>query len=265
MKALLIGDVVGKPGREALALQIPALRDQYLPDIVIANAENAAGGVGITPDIVAELLERGGIDVITLGNHAWARREINATLDREPRVLRPANYPPGAPGRGCGVYETPAGRVAVLSLQGRIFMDPIDDPFRVADNLLADLASDVRAILIDLHAEATSEKAAFAWHVDGRCSAVVGTHTHVQTADERILPGGTAFITDVGMTGPIDSVIGMEVAGVLSRFTTMLPHRFEVAPGPSQLCAVCIEIDAWTGKCTRIDRIRVGPEVARPR
>lgn len=260
MRAMIVGDVVGKPGREALARYLPALRDQYYPDVVVANAENVAGGIGITPDLANELLERIGVDVITLGNHAWAKREVHDYLNREKRILRPANYPPGAPGRGCGIYETPAGRVAVLSLQGRVFMDPIDDPFRAVDTLLADLPTDVTTVLVDLHAEATSEKAAFGWYVDGRCSAVVGTHTHVQTADERILPQGTAFITDVGMTGPTDSVIGMDVEGVLGRFTTMLPHRFEVASGPSQLCAVIVHTDPWTGKGTTIERIRIGEE-----
>ncbi len=262
MRVLFIGDVVGRPGREALARHLPRLREEVLPDVVIANAENAAGGIGITSDVAVELLERTGIDVLTLGNHAWAKREVYGYLDREPRVLRPANYPPGVPGRGWGIFETPAGRIAVLSMQGRVFMDPIDDPFRVADSLLNALPSDVAAVFIDMHAEATSEKIAFGWYVDGRCSAVVGTHTHVQTADERVLPQGTAYITDAGMTGPVDSVIGMEVGGVLSRFTTMVPHRFEVAPSPARVCGVVIDIDAWTRKASRIERVHIEPEAS---
>jgi metallophosphoesterase (TIGR00282 family) len=253
----MVGDVVGKPGRQAALDWVPALRTKHGVDFVIINAENAAGGIGITPDIAQTLLQRDCADVLTLGNHAWGKREIYPYLETEPRLLRPANYPPGAPGQGYGVFPGPTGPVGVAALQGRTFMDPVDDPFRAADAILEKLLRKTRVIFIDFHAEATSEKQAFGWYVDGRASAVVGTHTHVQTADERVLPGGTAYLTDVGMTGPAESVIGMNREIVLSRFTSLLPARFEVAEGEAQLCAVLVDADPATGHATGIQRLQV--------
>ncbi len=257
MRILMVGDVMGKPGRQAALEQIPQLRVQRGVDFVVVNGENAAGGIGITPDIANAFLKPGLADVITLGNHAWGKREIYPILDEEPRLLRPANYPPGSPGRGFGAYEGAWGTVGVVSLQGRTFMEPTDDPFRAIDAILETLHKRTPVVLIDFHAEATSEKVAFGWHVAGRASAVIGTHTHIQTADERILPGGTAYLTDVGMTGPMDSVIGMSRAIVLSRFTTGLPARFEVAEGEAQLSGVLIDVDAATGQAAAIERLQV--------
>jgi metallophosphoesterase (TIGR00282 family) len=257
MRILMVGDVVGKPGRQAVLDWVPELRTQLRLDFVLINAENAAGGIGITPDIAQTLLQKECADVLTLGNHAWGKREIYPYLDTEPRLLRPANYPPGAPGQGFGVFPGPTGPVGVIALQGRTFMDPVDDPFRAVNVLLEKLRQRTRVIFIDFHAEATSEKQAFGWYVDGQVSAVVGTHTHVQTADERILPGGTAYLTDVGMTGPVDSVIGMSREIVLSRFTSLLPARFEVAEGEAQLCAVLVDVDPATGHATGIQRLQV--------
>ncbi|HZT41044.1 MAG TPA: TIGR00282 family metallophosphoesterase [Chthonomonadaceae bacterium] len=257
MRILMVGDVVGKPGRQAAQEWIPQLRAEHGADFVILNGENAAGGIGITPEIASALFSQAAVDVITLGNHAWGKRDIFAMLDEEPRLLRPANYPDGAPGRGYGVFESPAGRIGVAALQGRTFMDPVDDPFRAADVILEALHAQTRTVWIDFHAEATSEKQAMGWYVDGRASAVVGTHTHVQTADERILPGGTAYLTDVGMTGPIDSVIGMKRELILARFTSLLPVRFEVAEGEAQLCGVLVDVDKNTGHATSIQRLQV--------
>lgn len=255
MRILMVGDVVGKPGRQLTLELTPRLKKEYNADFVIVNGENAAAGRGITPEN-CEAMFQAGIDVITLGNHAWGRREVYSYLDREARLLRPANYPPGVPGQGVGVYTCSVGQIAVVSLQGRTFMEPVDDPFRAIDAILEGLKEKTRVVFIDFHAEATSEKQAFGWHVDGRVSAVVGTHTHVQTADERILPGGAAYLTDVGMTGPIDSVIGMRREIVVPRFLNLLPAHFEVADGPAQLCAVLVDIDAATGRATRIRRIQ---------
>lgn len=256
----MVGDIVGKPGREAALEGIPRLRAAHQADFVIANAENAAGGMGITREIGLELLERGRVDVITLGNHAWAKREAYSFLAEEGRVLRPANYPPVTPGRGYAVFSTPRGPIGVIVLQGRTFMEPVDDPFRMVDALLDEIRALTSVICIDFHGEATSEKQAFGWYVDGRVSAVIGTHTHVQTADDRILPKGTAYLTDVGMTGPYHSVIGMSLESVLARFTTLMPGRLEVATGPAQLCGVLLEIEAVTGRCARIERIQVMAE-----
>ena len=252
----MVGDVVGKPGRQAVLERVPQLKADNAVDFVIVNAENAAGGIGITPDIADTLLDHGEVDVITLGNHAWGKREIFTYLDVEPRCLRPANYPPGAPGQGYRVFHGSAGPVGVVSLQGRTFMDPVDDPFRAADSILEALRPKTRVIFIDFHAEATSEKQAFGWYVDGRASAVVGTHTHIQTADERILPGGTAYLTDVGMTGPIDSIIGMRRDIVIPKFLSLLPARFEVADGDAILCGVLVDVDPVSGRATDIRRIQ---------
>lgn len=257
MRVLMVGDVVGRPGREALLALLPDLRSEMAVDFVIADAENAAGGVGITPDIARQMLDYGGVDVVTLGNHAWAKREVYAYLNDEPRVLRPANYPPGAPGRGVGVYTTERATAAVVLLQGRVFMEPVDCPFRCADAILEELGSVTRCIFVEFHAEATSEKQAFGRYLDGRVSAVAGTHTHVQTADERVLPQGTAFVTDLGMTGPVDSVIGMKSDTVIPRFLTLLPNRFEVAAGPAVLSGMLIDVDDTTGRATGVTRLQV--------
>lgn len=254
MNLLFIGDVVGRPGRRAVAQWLPALRRELDADFVVANGENSAGGFGVTPQTFEELTAAGA-DVVTGGNHIWHTREAAALLDGEPRILRPANYPAGAPGRGAGVFPAGRARIGVLNLEGRVFMEPLASPFECAREEVERLRAETRVILIDMHAEATSEKAALAWHVDGRVSAVVGTHTHVQTADERVLPGGTAFITDAGMTGPRDSVIGMSREIVLQRFLTQLPMRFEVAGGPAQLNGVLIEIDPESGRASAIRRV----------
>ncbi|HEV2359555.1 MAG TPA: TIGR00282 family metallophosphoesterase [bacterium] len=255
MNLLFVGDVVGRPGRRAVAEWLPALRRELRTDFVVVNGENSAGGFGVTPETVREL-RAAGADVVTGGNHIWNTREAPALLDGEPRLLRPANYPPGTPGRGAAVFEGGDGtRVAVLNLEGRIFMQPLLSPFEYAREEVERLRAETRVILVDMHAEATSEKAALAWHLDGRVSAVVGTHTHVQTADERILPGGTAFITDAGMTGPRDSIIGMSREGVLQRFLTLMPVRFEVADGPVQLNGVLIRVDPETGRASEIRRV----------
>jgi metallophosphoesterase (TIGR00282 family) len=256
---MMVGDVVGKRGREATLELVPALSAEHHVDFVIVNAENAAAGIGITPDIVESLLHRANIQVITLGNHAWGKREIYPTLDSEHRLLRPANYPPGAPGRGHGVYNSPAGCVGVIALQGRTFMEQVDDPFRAVDVLLEEMRQKTQVVIIDFHAEATSEKQAFGWYVDGRASAVIGTHTHVQTADERILPNGTAYLTDVGMTGPMDSIIGMRRDIIIPKFLSGLPARFEVSDGEAQLCAVILDIDAASGRAQSIRRIQSPP------
>lgn len=253
----MVGDVVGKPGRQATLEWVPVLKSEHGADFVIVNGENAAAGIGITPEIADTMLCEGEIDVITLGNHAWGKREIYPYLNEQARILRPANYPPVTPGRGYGLYHTPLGPVGVVSLQGRTFMDPVDDPFRAIDGILEALHKDTRVVFVDFHAEATSEKQAFGYYVDGRASAVVGTHTHIQTADERILPNGTAYITDVGMTGPVESIIGMRCDVIIPRFTSLLPARFEVADGDTQLCAVLVDVETTTGLATDIRRLQV--------
>lgn len=256
MTILFLGDIVGKPGRDLVLRELPGLRSDLAPDLVVANAENVAAGRGITPALARSLLD-GGVDVLTLGNHTWARTSDPEFFDGEPRLLRPVNYPPGAPGRGVGVFRTGSGHlVGVVNLLGRSLMEPVDDPFRAVDAAIAQLSGHTPILLLDFHAETTSEKAAMGWHVDGRLSAVVGTHTHVPTADERILPGGTAFLSDVGMCGPVDSILGMATEGVLAKFRTGMPQRFEVAEGPSAVCGVRIEIDDATGKASRIERVR---------
>lgn len=256
MRILFIGDIVGKPGREAVASLLPGLKEDLAPELVIVNAENAAAGRGITRAIVRTLLTSG-VDVITTGNHVWARTDELELLNEEPRVLRPANYPPGSPGRGWGVFRTTKGTlIAVMNLIGRALMEPVDDPFRAVEDILALTLPQTPLSFIDFHAETTSEKVAFGWHCAGRVSAVVGTHTHVQTADERILPGGTAYITDTGMCGPEDSVIGMEIEAALARFRTQLPHPLKVAEGPATLCGVVVDLDDKTGKALHIQRLR---------
>lgn len=256
MQILFVGDVVGKVGRTALAQRIGSLRRQWAADFVVVNGENAAGGAGITPAL-AEDLFRLGVDVVTLGNHSWDKRQIVSYIEGERRLLRPLNFPPGTPGFGSVVVESRGRKVAVVNAHGRVFASvTLDDPFRALDAELARLQPITPVILVDFHAEATSEKVAMGWYLDGRVSAVVGTHTHVQTADARVLPGGTAYITDVGMCGPRDSVIGMERNLALERFLTQMPVRLEVAPGPVVLCGACIEVDLETGRAAGIQRIQ---------
>lgn len=256
MKILFIGDIVGEPGRKIVKENIRQLFETYRPDIIIANAENAAGGFGVTPDI-AEGLFSLGIHVLTSGNHVWDKKEIMPYLSKQDRLIRPANYPEGNAGYGSVVVSTPAGKAAVLNLEGRVFMSNLDDPFRTADREIERLKRETAVVIIDFHAEATSEKTAFAWYVDGRASAVIGTHTHVQTADERVLPGGTAFITDAGMTGPLDSVIGVKKEEAIARFLYQSPHKFTVPKGPVHLNAVVIDVDAATGRAASIERVRL--------
>lgn len=241
MRILFVGDIVGSPGRQIVRDRLADLVSQQQIDLVIANAENAASGFGITPRLADELLGNG-IDVLTGGNHSWDRKEIVEYIPHQPRLLRPANFPEGNPGRGLYVGMAKNGeKYAVLNLQGRVFLPAIDDPFRKADCLLATLDRDVSVVLVDMHAETTSEKMAMGWYLDGRVTAVVGTHTHVATADEQILPEGTAFITDVGMTGPHAGVIGMQREAIVKRFLDALPARFEVASGDVQMNGVLIE------------------------
>ncbi len=257
MNVLFIGDIMGEPGRRAMSRLLPKVVTQQVVDLVIGNGENVAGGFGITPELAQELFEMG-LSVITTGNHAWDRKEILDFIRQEPRLLRPANYPSGAPGQGSIVVETPAGeRLAVLQLMGRTFMPTLDCPFQVARREVARLKAETRAIIVDMHAEATSEKMAMGHFLDGEVSAVVGTHTHVQTADEQILPKGTAYITDIGMTGPVNSVIGIKKELAIEKFLTQMPRRFEVASGPAVFSAVLIELDGQIGKAIRIQRFRI--------
>lgn len=257
MKVLCIGDIMGEPGRRAAARVVPRLIAQHQIDAVIANGENVAGGFGITPELAEELFETG-ISVITTGNHAWDKKEAVGYFSREPRLLRPANYPPGVPGNGSAVIETAGGeRLAVLQLMGRVYMPTIDCPFQTAKRVLSRLKQETSAIIVDMHGEATSEKMAMGHFLDGEVVAVVGTHTHVQTADELILPKGTAYITDIGMTGPLHSVIGVKKELAIEKFLTGMPRRFEVASGPSVFCAVLLELDPRLGKAITFERIRL--------
>lgn len=261
MRLLFCGDVVGRSGREALGAHLPDLRRRLGLDFVIVNGENAAGGFGITEKICAEILDLG-VDVITGGNHSWDQREALAFIDRQPRLLRPQNYPSGTPGRGAGVFPAPGGRkVMVLNVMGRLFMDPLDDPFACVQQELARqrLGGTVQAIVLDFHGEATSEKMAMGHFVDGRVSLCVGTHTHVPTSDTMILPGGTAYQTDTGMCGDYDSVIGMDKAVPVQRFARKLPtERLSPALGEGTLCAVFVELDDRSGLAKRIDQVQVG-------
>lgn len=260
MNILFIGDIVGKPGRRALAESLETLRRENNVDLCIGNAENAAGGFGLTPEVADDLFNLG-IDVLTSGNHIFDKREIIPHLDREPRILRPANYPSETPGKGSFLATTTQGvPVGVLNLMGRVFIDSIDCPFKKADEEIKKLRKKTRVIFVDMHAEVTSEKTAIGWYLDGRVSAVIGSHTHVATADERILPNGTAYLTDAGMTGPINSVIGIKTEAAISKFITRLPRRMETASGEPQINGVLVEIDPETGKAKRIQRIqRNGP------
>jgi metallophosphoesterase (TIGR00282 family) len=255
VRILFIGDIVGRPGRDLVRRGLASIVDLHSIDFVIANAENAAAGFGITREIGDQLLDWG-VDVLTSGNHIWDKREALDYIGAEARLLRPANYPAGVPGNGAYVARTKAGEsVGVINIMGRVFMLNIDDPFVVVVRELEAMRERTRTIFVDFHAEATSEKIAMGWHLDGRVTALVGTHTHVQTADERILPKGTAYLTDVGMTGPHDSVIGTEIEPALGRFLNALPARFETATGNPRLNAVVIDTDSHTGRATDIERI----------
>jgi metallophosphoesterase (TIGR00282 family) len=250
MNILVIGDIVGRPGRQAIQEFIPALRRQYRLDLVIANAENAAGGFGLTGNTARELLGDG-IDVLTSGNHIWAQKEIIPYLDGDMPILRPLNYPAGVAGRGYLI----TGNTMVVNLIGRTFMSNYDCPFRAMDRLLAELEPKPRVIIVDFHAEATSEKVALGRYLDGRVSAVLGTHTHVGTIDARLLPGGTAYVSDIGMTGPTDSVIGDDAEAVIQRFLTMMPHHLSVGKGNPALNAIMVGVDKDSGRATSIERI----------
>jgi metallophosphoesterase (TIGR00282 family) len=257
MKVLFLGDIMGEPGRRVIARRLPKVIAQESVDLVIGNGENVAGGFGITPELAVELFDLG-FAAITLGNHAWDKKEIVEYIARERRLLRPANYPSGVPGAGSVIVEAAGGqRLGLLQVMGRAYMPTLDCPFQVARREVQRLRGEVSAILVDIHAEATSEKMAMGYFLDGQVSAVVGTHTHVQTADEQILPNGTAYITDVGMTGPVQSVIGIKKELAIEKFLTGMPKRFEVASGPAALTGVLLDIDPDVGKATSIQRVRL--------
>ncbi|HKT13607.1 MAG TPA: TIGR00282 family metallophosphoesterase [Terriglobia bacterium] len=257
VRILYIGDIFGRPGRNIVKERLPGLVSEFAPDLILANGENAAAGFGITPKLADELLGLG-IAVLTTGNHVWDKREIFPYLAEhaDGQLLRPANYPPQVPGRGLYVGKTRAGLdFAVINLQGRVFMPPIDCPFRTVDDLLETIPETVKLRFVDMHAEATSEKLAMGWYLNGRVTAVVGTHTHIPTADEKVLPGGTAYVTDLGMTGPYESIIGVEKDTVIRKFLNQIPERFEVAKGDVRLCGVLVEADPLTGRAIAIRRI----------
>jgi metallophosphoesterase (TIGR00282 family) len=262
VRILFIGDIFGRPGRNIVKDRLPGMVQQFAADLIIANGENAAAGFGITPPLAEDLFDLG-IDVLTTGNHIWDKREIVdyfESADGSPhsparRLLRPANYPSGMPGWGFYQGQKKDFSYAVINLQGRVFMASNDDPFRVVDQLLKEIKTKV--VLVDIHAEATSEKVSMGWYLDGRVTVVVGTHTHIPTADERVLPGGTAYITDVGMSGPYDSVIGVQKELVVGKFLNNMPVRFEAATGDVRLCAVVVDCDPATGKARTIERVMV--------
>ncbi len=256
LKVLMVGDIFGKPGRKAVKELIKTYRNQYELDFVIANGENAAGGNGITREIANELYNAQ-IDFITMGNHTWDKKEIFQFIDTDKKIIRPANYPPGTPGRGWAIVPLSNElKIGIINLSGRVFLPPLDCPFRVGERIVEEISKETHIIIVDFHAEATSEKIAMGWFMDGKVSAVVGTHTHVQTADERILPYGTGYITDVGMTGPHDSILGVKRDIVIQKFLTQLPARFETAQGVAQLNAILLEIDETTGKTMGLKRIQ---------
>jgi len=257
VKILFVGDIIGKPGRQALSRELDRLVDRYCIDLVIANGENTAGGFGLTTETVKELFDIG-VDCITSGNHIWDKKEQVPLVLANPRVIRPANYPEGAAGRGSMIVTTPGGiKVAVLNLEGRIFMKNLECPFRTADREIELLQQETAIIFVDFHAEATSEKSALGWYLDGRASAVIGTHTHVQTADERILTQGTAYLSDVGMTGSFDSVIGIGKEEAIRKFLTQLPVKFEIPKKDMRLNAVVVAVDEATGRALSIERVAV--------
>lgn len=256
IRILFLGDVMGEPGRDAITALLPGLKEELAADFVIVNGENSAGGRGITPKIAIALM-RAGATVITTGDHVWDQKDIVPFFAEEPRLLRPVNYPEGAPGQGSVVLETKKGKVGVINVQGRTFMKMLlENPFPAMDAEVAKVREETSVIFVDMHAETTSEKTAMAWYLDGRVSAVVGTHTHVQTADERVLPEGTAFLCDAGMCGPMNSVIGMEVEAALHRLLSSMPGRHLVARGPVKLCGALVEVDAATGKARKIERVQ---------
>jgi metallophosphoesterase (TIGR00282 family) len=256
MNVLMVGDVYGEPGRAALQKLLPRLRQEHAIDLTVVNVENAAGGFGVTPSLARSILDQG-VDVMTSGNHIWDKKDIVEFIAKENLLLRPANYPVGTPGVGYVTVKAGPQKVGVLNLMGRVFMNPIDCPFRKADEIITELRKETTVILVDMHAEATSESIAMGWYLDGRVSAVVGTHRHVQTADERVLPGGTAYITDLGLTGPTDGVIGVDRDQIIQRFLTQMPMRFETARGPVKLHGVVITIDPETGRASDIRRLSV--------
>jgi metallophosphoesterase (TIGR00282 family) len=260
IRLLFIGDIVGKPGRELVRRGLAPLVARHGIDLVIANVENSAAGFGVTPDIADDFLHWG-VHVMTGGNHTWDKKEILPYFAEQPRLLRPANFPAGTPGRGVFIARTAAGvPVAVINAMGRVFMTAIDDPFKVVEAEIDAVRKEARVIFVDFHAEATSEKVAMGWHLDGRATAVVGTHTHVQTADERVLPKGTAYITDVGMTGPHDSVIGVDKSAIIARFLTGRPQRFETATENPRLNGVIVAADETTGRAQSIERVSLSAQ-----
>jgi len=257
MRILFVGDIFGKPGREIVRRAIPALIERESLDFVIANVENAAAGFGITGDIADTILSYG-VDAMTTGNHVWDKKEVLDYIPRQPKLLRPANFAAGTPGRGSYLGRTRSGEpIGVVNVMGRVFMQPLEDPFAVAVREIEALRAKARVIIVDFHAEATSEKVAMGWHLDGRATAVFGTHTHVQTADDRILPKGTAYLTDAGMTGPHDSIIGVTTELALTRFLTGMPAKFESATGPGRLNAVIVTADLATGRATALERLNL--------
>jgi 2',3'-cyclic-nucleotide 2'-phosphodiesterase len=255
LNILFIGDVFGSPGRRWLKQVLPDLKKEKKIDFCIANAENSAAGSGIT-HLTAKEVYAAGVDLITMGNHTWSKREVHHFIESDPRIIRPANYAPGVPGVGFRVVETPKGKVGIINLIGRVFMDLVDCPFRTADLLLTEIKKETKVVIVDFHAEATSEKMALAHYLDGRVSAVIGTHTHVQTADESILPCGTGYITDVGMTGPSQGIIGVRSDIIVEKFLKGLPSKFEVSEGETQLNAVVLEVMESKGRTLHIERIK---------
>ncbi len=256
MNILMVGDVYGEPGRQAIAKLLPRIRQEHAIEFAVVNVENAAGGFGVTASIARQILEAGA-DVMTSGNHIWDKREIVEYITKENLLLRPANFPSGTPGVGHISVKCGPHKVGVVNLMGRVFMLPIDCPFRKADEILPEIRRDTPIILVDMHCEATSESLAMGWYLDGRASAVVGTHRHVQTADERVLPGGTAYITDLGLTGPTDGVIGVDRGQIIQRFLQQMPIRFETAKGPAALHGVVIVVDPDSGRASSIRRLSV--------
>lgn len=260
MKVLFIGDVVGSIGREMLKETLPQLKKQYRPQVTIVNGENAAGGRGITEKIYKEFLQNG-VDVVTMGNHTWDNREIFDFIGSANKMIRPANFPEGTPGIGYTIIKVNQLKLAVMNIQGRVFLNTLDDPFRKADELLKEIEKETNCIFLDFHAEATSEKQAMGWYLDGRVSAVVGTHTHVQTNDARILPNGTGYLTDAGMTGPYDSILGVDRDIIIQKFLTQLPVRHEIPDKGRKLLSGCyFEINDQTGKCTKIENMVVNDD-----
>ena len=254
MRILFIADIIGRPGREVVKNMLPEIVEEENVQFVIANCENAAGGFGVTPKISREVFSAG-VDAITMGNHVWARREILEIIE-EANILRPANFPPGVPGKGCTIIQAGNGvKVGIINLMGRVFMSTLECPFRTADGIIEEVSKQTKIIVVDMHAEITSEKVAMGWYLDGKVSAVIGTHTHVPTADERILPQGTAYITDVGMTGPLDSIIGIKKEIILKKYLTQMPLRFEVAKDDLVFAGAVVEIEEKTGKARNIKRI----------